>query len=112
MRIRGRYRSPHTPTEFELGDTAADIQRTREEREQTEKEQAEKQQREERQREEARRVQTRKVIHRGGSGQKKPRTERSESKIDTEDGGGATTSTECQSRCKAYINEYLFINLR
>ena len=37
-----------TPTDFKLGDTAADIQRMREEREQREREEVEKQQREER----------------------------------------------------------------
>ena len=41
-----------THTEFVLGDTAADIQRRREEREQREREEADKQQREEREREE------------------------------------------------------------
>ena len=45
-----------TPTEFELGDTAADIQR-RQERQQRERE-AEKQQREENEREKPRRAET------------------------------------------------------
>ena len=45
-----------TLTEFELGDTAAAIQRRREEREQ--REEAEKQQMEEREREETRRAET------------------------------------------------------
>ena len=48
-----------TPTEFELGDTAADIQWMREERQQTvREEEAQKQQREEREREEARMEET------------------------------------------------------
>ena len=47
-----------TPSGFELGDTAADTQRRREEREQREREETEKQQREERDGDEARRVET------------------------------------------------------
>ena len=47
-----------TPTEFELGDTAADIQKGGEERERGEKEEAEKQHAEERERKEARRSET------------------------------------------------------
>ena len=46
-----------TPPEFELGDTAADIQRRRQKREQREREEAEKQQ-EERGRGKARRAET------------------------------------------------------
>ena len=55
------------PTEF--GETAADIQRRRKEREQRERDEAEKQQREEMQREEDRRVET-SVTDKVGSGQK------------------------------------------
>ena len=47
-----------TPTEFELGDTAADIHRRREEREQRDREKAQKQKREESEREEAKREET------------------------------------------------------
>ena len=54
-RIRKIEVPTDTPTEFELGDTAADIQKRREEREKREgEEDSQKQQREEREREEAR----------------------------------------------------------
>ena len=67
-----------TPTEFELGDTAADIQR-REDREQREKE-AEKQQREER--EEAKTAETPQSHSEEGVAEKRPRTDTSNSEMD------------------------------
>ena len=75
-----------TPTEFELGDTAADIQRRREKREQGEKE-AEKQQRKEREGEEARRVKNSQPHTEEGVAKTRPRTERSDSEMDIQAGG-------------------------
>ena len=51
-----------TPTEFELGYTAADIERRRVDREQREREEAEKHQREEREREETRRLEDTQLV--------------------------------------------------
>ena len=50
-----------TPTEFQWGDTFADIQRRMEEGEQMEREEAEKQQREQRERKGAKKVETPKI---------------------------------------------------
>ena len=86
------------PTEFELGDIATDIQRRREEREQRKGEEAEKQQREER--EDARKAKTPRLQKDLAVSTKRPRIERSKSEIDIEGGEEASTSTECQSRCK------------
>ena len=66
-----------TPTKFELGDTAADIQRRRDKREQRKKEEAKKQQ----------------LV------EKRQRTERSESKMDTE-GGAKNCTSQSHSRHK------------
>ena len=90
------------PTEFELGYTAADIQRRREETEHREREEAEKQQRKERERKEARRVETPQAETsqtEEGVAKKKHRTEESESEMDTECVGEAKTY-QSKSRCK------------
>ena len=89
-----------TPTEFELGDTAADIEKRREKREQRERERekAEKKEREEREREKARRLDTPQSQMQEAVTQKRLRTERSE--MNTEGGLKASTSTKYQSRCK------------
>ena len=87
-----------TPTEFELGDTAADIQIRREEREQREREyEAQKQQREER--EEARRAKTTQSQLEDPVAEKRARTERSESEMETR-GGGEWGISQFQSRRK------------
>ena len=74
-----------TPTEYELGDTAADIQKMRKERKQREREEAGKQQREKQV--EARKsensqdtLQMKKTV----DPKKRPRTKRSEIEMDTE----------------------------
>ena len=67
-----------TPTEIDLGDTAANIQRRRQKKEQSEGEKAEKQQREDRERQEARMAVTQQCIEEAVA-EKRPRTERSES---------------------------------
>ena len=86
-----------TPTDFELGDTAADLQREREEIEQREREEeARKQQREKR--EEAMREETTHSAEEGVA-EKCPRTERSDTEMDTESGREAGTSL-LQSRHK------------
>ena len=85
-----------THTEFELGDTAADIQSRREEREQREKE-AEAQKQGEREGG-SQELRNSAVTDRGASGQK---TKRSESKMDTEGGGEAGIEGKFQRlRCQ------------
>ena len=94
-----------TPTEFELGDTAADIQRRREEREQRDqREQIEKQQREER--EGARRVETPHSHTEEGVVEKRPGTERHEGEIDAE-GGGETATSQSRHKKGCMTNIYL-----
>ena len=92
------------PTESELGDTPPDIQR-RENREE-----ADKQQRRKRRKPEGRILHNRIFQTEETVAEKRPRTERSESEMDTECGGeGSQTSTKCQSRCKKghIVNIYL-----
>ena len=72
------------PTELEFADTAADIQGRKEEREQ-------------REREEAKRAKTPQSQMEEAVAEKGPRTERSDSEMDTEGGGEASASTEYQS---------------
>ena len=88
-----------TPTEFELGDTVADIQRRRrEEREQRERER-------ERERERGGKEITEGGEGEGGShegqgmAEKRPRIEKSDGEMDTDSGGKAGIA-QLQSMCK------------
>ena len=78
-----------TPTMFELADTAADIKRRREEREQRERKESEKQEMKEKTREEAWRVKTPQDEWRRQWLKKRPRNE---NEIDTDGGGEANSS--------------------
>ena len=85
-RIRKIKVPTDTPTEFELGDTTADIQRRRKEREARErKEEAQKQ------REEARKEETTHSAEEGVA-EKRERTDKTDIEMNTEAGGEADTS--------------------
>ena len=75
-----------TPPEFELGDTVADVQQRREEREAREREEEAQ-----KQREEARREETTHSAE-GGVAEKRARTARSDTEMDREAGGEVGTS--------------------
>ena len=96
----------NTPTEFEWEDTAADIQRRRDEREHREREEAHKQHRQEREREEARRVETpqeKTSQMEEAVAEKRPRTDRSKSEMDT----GWRRGQPIQEHERTYDNIYL-----
>ena len=99
-----------TPTVFELGDTAADIQRRREERDQREREREEEalKQREERLREEAMRVEPTHSAEEGVAG-KRARTARSDTEMDTE-GGGVVGTSQPHSRHKKGHMTNIYLN--
>ena len=84
-----------------MGDTAADVQRRRQEREQREREEAEKQQKGEREREEARKAETPQSSEKAVI-EKRPRTERSVGEMDTE-GGEASTSQSQPKHKKGHM---------
>ena len=109
-KVRGNMRKievpTDSPTEFELRDTVADIQRRRNEREQREK--AAKQQREKREMEEARRAETLQSTEEGGA-KKHPRTDRNDNKMDTE--GGREDTSQSQSSCKKGLMTNIFNRL-
>ena len=90
MNVRKIAVSTDTPTKFELGDTAADIQRSREEREQREKGDRQRNNRVRRGR--VRRAETLQLHTEEGVAERRPRTERTDSEMDTESGGEASTS--------------------
>ena len=94
-----------TPTQFEFGDTVADIQQMREEREAREREEEAQKQREEVGREES------KHSAEEGVAKKHARTDKSETEMDTEDGGEVGTS-QSHSRHKKGHDKHLPDGLR
>ena len=92
-RVRKIINPTDTPTEFELGDMAADIQQRREEREAREREEEAQ-----KQKEEAMREATTHSAEEGVS-EKHERTDRSDTEINTEDEGEARIS-QSHSRYK------------
>ena len=99
-----------TPTEIDLGDTAANIQRRRQEKEQSEKEKAEKQQKEDRERQEARMAVTLQCIEEAVA-EKKDQELRGV-KVNGNREWRRGQESQSQSRHKKKYDEHVFDRLR